>query len=138
MRRLSAFRTQAARARTVLVVHTDADYLSVSERLRCLEQERERVNAEGRSRGGKNEIASRGPKEAVAILVPKWNIETWIHCLLDGVPVDEDLHYPRYRGEEYRAWGPAKRFAEAVLRDSTPTYAPPSMIAGIAEAKRLL
>jgi hypothetical protein len=39
--------------------------------------------------------ARRSPHERIALLLPRRNIETWIHFLQDGGPVDESTSYPK-------------------------------------------
>ena len=71
-------RSRVARMKTVLIVHTDADSGTVQERYDSLD---ERLEAAGLSR--------RGAREAIAVLIPKRNTETWIH-FFDGLSVDEE------------------------------------------------
>lgn len=127
---LQAFRARAARRKTILVVCTDADKLTVEARRRTLE---DALRAEG--------IAQRDAREPVAILIPRRNIETWIHHLLDGVGVDEEITYPKYEGHESDAWPAADEFARRVMaEEDKPAPArvvPPSMERGITEARRL-
>lgn len=125
---LKSFRSRAARAKTVLVVHTDADRLTVQQR-------HARLDAELSNQG----VPPRGPDEAVAVLVPKWEIETWIHFFLDGPPVDEARNdYSKYQGRESDTWPAAEAFADHVSKGSQPAMAPPSLLAGLKEARRIL
>jgi hypothetical protein len=64
---------RARHARTALIVVIDADNHSVQQRLRQLP-------------------GSRSPEEAIAVLIPKRHIETWILCL-NGENVDEETDY---------------------------------------------
>jgi hypothetical protein len=66
-------RFRARRARTALVVVVDADTHSVTDRLGQLP-------------------GNRSPEEAIAILIPKRHIETWILCL-NGGTVNEESDY---------------------------------------------
>jgi len=80
----------AARSRgglTLLAVGTDADTLSVADRIATLDRE---CQAQG--------IPQRTPQEAVVMVVPKRNIETWF-AYLRGESVNEEDVYPRYSNE---------------------------------------
>jgi hypothetical protein len=124
---LETFRSRAARTRTVLVVHTDADKMTVQERRASLERALEA-----------KAVAPRGSAEAVAVLVPKREIETWIHFFLVGPPVDEvETKYPKYEGHEAEAWPAADAFARHVRGGTQPAGAPPSLLAGLVEARRI-
>jgi hypothetical protein len=65
-------------ASVVLIVITAADNLSIGAREQTLHDEL-----------AKNSQAAIGPAEPVAILVPKWQVETWVKCL-HGETVRED------------------------------------------------
>jgi uncharacterized iron-regulated membrane protein len=115
------------RTKSVLVVHVDADNLTVQERHATLDQElRQRA------------VAARTPDEAVSVLVPKREIETWIHFFLDGPPVNETTDYPKYRGVESDTWPAAEAFATHLRQSSQPAGAPPSLITGLSEGRRIL
>ena len=76
--------------RKVLMVCTDADILSVKER-------KKRLDDECRLNG----IQKRYEDECVVFIMPKRNIETWIHYVLDiSGSVDEDTDYKHFTGEE--------------------------------------
>lgn len=84
---LAEYRIRSARAATGLMVMIDADAHGVEERgneldAACTEQG----------------ISPRRPDEAVAVLVPKRNIETWIH-FLEGHDVDEQREYRKLQRE---------------------------------------
>lgn len=79
-RELRAFRQrQQAKAETLLIVMIDADNGSVEERRRELNERAERAG-----------LKPIGPKESVALLVPKRHIETWIRALLDDTVTEDD------------------------------------------------
>jgi hypothetical protein len=122
---LTRHRSRAARTRTVLAVHVDADRLTVQQRHATLDQELQ-----------KQGVAPRAPGETVAVLVPKREIETWIHFFLDSVPVNEQTSYPKY-DHESDTWPAAEVFAKHVREGTTPAGAPPSLPVGLAEARRL-
>jgi hypothetical protein len=52
----------------------------------------------------------RSPDEAIAVLIPRRNIETWVHAL-QGEKVDEHTRYPRFRGQERECASAAQEFA---------------------------
>lgn len=70
---VEAYRNRHAKAETALVTAIDADVLSVQERFNQLG-------------------VDRTADEAIAILVPKRHIETWVLCL-SGEAVDESTDY---------------------------------------------
>lgn len=76
-----------ARGNTILAVGTDADLMSIGERISSLDKEAE-------SRG----VAKRMDKEPVIMVIPKRNIETWF-AYLRGEEVNETESYRRYRVE---------------------------------------
>lgn len=82
---LAAARAQGGR--TVLAVGTDADTLSVAERIASLEQECRRQG-----------LPQRTAQEPVIMVVPKRNIETWF-AYLRGESVNENDVYRRYPNE---------------------------------------
>ena len=75
-------------ARTALIVVVDGDGEGVQRRRAALAEACQAVNLEDRTAA-----------ESVAILVPTWNIETWL-AYLAGESVDEERrNYPRLRTE---------------------------------------
>lgn len=121
---VNAFRTRPAR--TWLVVAIDADTKGVEYRAQQLAQE---LAARG--------LRARGEGEAIAHLIPKRNIETWILCLT-GEAVDEGTDYSRDGRIEERI--PAA--ALALFDWSRPNAAPGencilSIRAAIPELRRL-
>jgi len=80
---LNIYRKRRQRAASALIAMTDADDHQVQDRV----QDFEKACAA-------RQIPFRTADEAVAIAVPKRNIETWIHCL-KGNPVDEKSKYPK-------------------------------------------
>lgn len=83
----------------VLISMMDADDCTVEHRKR---QHDETLDAAGLDR--------RASEEKIAVLVPRRNIETWIHHLL-GEPVTEDQECRRFRGEERTCAPAAEEFA---------------------------
>lgn len=111
-----------------LVVHLDADPgHTVADRHRQL--------AEALAQAGQ---APREPEERIAHLVPKRNIETWIHFYLDGPPVDEEREFAKYLNNESACWPAAEQFSDEAARQTVPQDAPPSLVQGLAEFRRVL
>jgi hypothetical protein len=83
----------------------DADDASVAARKEELD---DALQAAGQGR--------RQPDERIGVVVPRRNIETWIHSLL-GVQVDETTRYPRFRGDERQCAPAAQAFAQRCPND---------------------
>ena len=81
---------------SVLVVHIDADNLTVADRHRELADELK-----------KNGMEPRGHDEPIALVVPRWQMETWLHHYL-GKPgvVETERDYPKFEGCEAEAAEP--------------------------------
>lgn len=86
-RELGVYRERSHRAATTLIAMIDADTKSVLQRKLELEKECQ-----------DKQIEFRKPGEAVAILVPKRNIETWIHYF-NGESVNEVEAFSRLKNE---------------------------------------
>ncbi len=84
---LAEYRVRSTRAATGLMVMIDADAHRVEER-------KTELDAACEVRG----VSPRRSEESVALLVPRRNIETWIH-FLDGEAVDEEREYPKLQRE---------------------------------------
>lgn len=123
---LEAYRRRASRRRAALVVHVDADLLTVEARWEAL--------VDTLRAGG---VPPPAANEAVAVLIPRREIETWIHFFLDGPPIDEAVSYPKYKGRESETWPAAEAFARHARDATTPTDAPPSLLHGLAKARQL-
>jgi hypothetical protein len=80
---LKSYRQRNPKAASALIVMIDADAREVRDRINEFEVE-----------CTSNGVPFRTQDEAVAIAVPKRNIETWIHCL-NGQEVDEEKTYPK-------------------------------------------
>jgi hypothetical protein len=80
-KQLQACRQRNKKAKTLLVVIVDADQFSVEERRRHLCDRLKRDGSEALTRD-----------EPAALLIPKRNIETWVHALL-GTHVSEEMDY---------------------------------------------
>ncbi|MCY1031318.1 hypothetical protein OV207_07615 [Corallococcus sp. BB11-1] len=121
-------RTLTARFLTSLIIHLDADPAnSVQDRRQQLD--------DGLRAQAQEPI---GLDERIARLIPKRNIETWIHFYLDGPPVDEVQAYPRYSGNESACWPAAEMFADDAARNTPVPQAPPSLSEGLAEFRKVL
>lgn len=84
-RELTAYRSQSRRRATCLIVCTDADSLSVEERMKSFTKTCMDAGVPFRRTG-----------EHVCFLVPKRNIETWL-AYLRGERIDEQTAYSKYR-----------------------------------------
>lgn len=84
---LKALRQRSARAGSALLVMIDADTKSVEETAKWLDVI---CSEQG--------VAVRNQNDKAAVLIPKRNIETWIH-FLNGKTVDETTAYGKLRYE---------------------------------------
>lgn len=118
-------RRRAGAQNCQLVTIIDADVLPVRQRFEQLDQSLQASNGSTRSQD-----------ERICILVPKRNIETWVHCLVSG-PVDEETDYkrPAKSAEEYKE--AARRLADTHLLAAAPAGFPPSLQIGWGELKRI-
>jgi hypothetical protein len=130
-----AFRTRVARAGTGLVVHVDADPLeTVADRH---DQLAAKLDEAGQPR--------RRPGEAIAELIPKRNIETWIYALDPDLaaelrqPLDEENECPKLRRNESACSRAAAAFAIHSRNGSMPPIVEsiPSLADGLGEFRRL-
>jgi hypothetical protein len=81
-------------------------------------------------------LPKRSPDERIALVVPKRNIETWIHHLLGEKGVNETDAYPRFAGEERKCAPAAEAFAQRCPNDMRPDDLP-SLQDGCAELQRI-
>ena len=130
-----AVRDQNRRGPVSLVVHIDADpKLTVAERHAELAEQLRAAHEKPRQ-----------PAEPIAELVPKRNIETWIHALDETLsagldrPLDEERAYPKL---DYPSDGAAaaESFARHARKNTAPEVARtiPSLADGLAELRRAL
>ena len=84
-----------------------------------------------------DEQENRGSNEAIAIFVPKRNIETWIHYL-QGKTVNEEDAYARFKNNEAVCKKPVEDLADRCYSQSLPEDAPRSLQAACGELQRLL
>lgn len=87
LKELNAYRQRRNRVASALIAMIDADNRNVQDRINGLQRACEA-----------QEIPFRTSDEAVAIGVPKKNIETWIHYL-NGHEVNETDSYPKLEME---------------------------------------
>ena len=115
----------AAKSRWLLVV-TDADTRTVQRRL-------EELDEELAARLGTSE--RREPDDAVAALVPRRNIETWVYHLTRGYPeVSETIDYKRRVSiDDVKAAGGELAAADPTCRPTCPA----SLCTGYAELQRI-
>jgi hypothetical protein len=117
---LKAYRQRRQRAASAMVVMIDADMRSIQDRINELDAECTTAS-----------IPFRADDEAVAIAVPRRNIETWINYLNEQ-PVDELSEYPRLgRASDC---GPAvARLVRLCRSTGLKTDAPPALAAACRE-----
>lgn len=84
-----------------------------------------------------DEQKNREPNEAIAIFVPKRNIETWIHYL-QGETVNEEDAYSRFKKNEAACKKPVENLADRCYSQSLPEDAARSLQAACGELQRLL
>jgi hypothetical protein len=101
---VKAFRNRQAKAKTKLLVMIDADTRTVQQRLGSLDQALRQAKVDPVD----------DPREAIARLIPKRNIETWILCE-NGVTVEEVTDYKYDRQD----WDQLIRVGADVLYDWT-------------------
>jgi hypothetical protein len=129
---LAKVRVQHAKRDAGLVVHIDVDNATANGRT-----VRDRFNELDKACVDAN-VAVRAATEPVAILVPRREVETWIQLLVAGPPVDEHSAYQKLTGREADCEPAAKAFAAHARANTAPTQAPPSLVVGLAELRRVL
>ena len=109
----------------MLIVLIDADKKTVEERLQQLNDALIQ-----------NSQPIRQPNEAIAVFVPKRNIETWIYYLQSG-NVDEETAYTKFQKQS-----DCKPYVEQLVNDcyqgNLDDNAPPSLNAACGELQRIL
>ncbi|MBA3547505.1 MAG: hypothetical protein H0T76_13540 [Nannocystis sp.] len=110
-----------------LVVHIDADNHSVDERHTELAKV---LAAAGQ--------APRANEEAIAIVVPRWETETWLHHFLGRNSVLESHRgYPKFAQQHDAATPTAKALLDCVRNITSPPANLPSFATAVAELARL-
>ena len=123
---VKAYRQNRNRMVIGLVVLIDADTGTLEARLNELA-----------SALDKDEQEKRGSNEAIAIFVPKRNIETWIHYL-QGETVNEEDAYAKFENNEAVCKTAVEDLAARCYSQSLPEEAPRSLQAACGELQRLL
>lgn len=110
-----------------LVAITDADTLSVEERIRRLDDALHEAGCLRRRDG-----------ERIALVVPRRNIESWIHFFESSGTVDETADFkPKYRNDAKGCRDAADAAVELCRRSDDESTAPPSLITACSELRRI-
>ncbi|HEX2571558.1 MAG TPA: hypothetical protein VH877_18500 [Polyangia bacterium] len=121
------YRRRANAQRVALVIVIDADRETVRHRQRQLDEAL-----------SENQSPPRADPERIAILVPKRNIETWLHTL-PGTPADEETDYkPLFVGKTAAACAAAAPHFQEFLQRTPSDTDLPSLAASRSEAARLV
>jgi|ERR671932_684098 hypothetical protein len=123
---VKAYRGNKGRVAIGLVVLMDADTGTLEARLNQLA-----------SALDEHEEEKRQSNEAIAIFVPKRNIETWIHYL-QGETVNEEAVYAKFKNNEAVCKTAVEDLADRCYSQSLPEDAPRSLQAACGELQRLL
>lgn len=112
----------------VLVVHMDADNLTVRDRHREL--------ADALAHAG---LPPRGVEEPIALVVPKWATETWLHHFLGAPGVAESARVTsKFPDKEASAAEPTAEALLACVQGGVPSPANlPSFATAVSELQRL-
>ena len=123
---VKAYRQNRYRVSIGLAVLNDADNSTLQDRLnQLIDALRE------------NSQENRQSDEAIAILVPKRNIETWIHYL-QGETVNEVEEYSKFEKNEASCQSSVENLADRCRSQNLPEDAPPSLQTACGELQRLL
>lgn len=123
---VKAYRQKKNRVSIGLVVLIDADTGTLEARLNQLASVLD-----------ENDLENRRSNEAIAIFVPKRNIETWIHYL-QGETVNEETVYAKFENNEAVCKTAVEDLADRCYCQSLPEDAPRSLQAACEELQRLL
>lgn len=121
---LKALRLRSAKAETALLVMIDADTGTVAKMAK-------RLDSVCTEQG----VAIRKPGERAAMLIPRRNIETWIH-FLDGAAVEEGIAYRKLPSESGCKPG-VERLFEICSQGACPADFPDSLKAACLEYERV-
>lgn len=111
-------------ASSALIVATDVDSLLVAQRQAQLDAT---LTEDGQ--------ASRGPTERICLLIPRRNIETWVHLLLDHlhpIPANETDDF-----KEFNTLDDCREAARRLAKGSSGAAGLPSLSLGVQELARL-
>lgn len=111
----------------VLLVHIDADNSTVADRHRELADE---LKKEG--------MEQRGQNEPIALVVPRWEMETWLHHYMGRPGVVETERYPKFKDCEATSARPTVAALVALVdgRAAAPENLP-SIAVAMEELRRL-
>jgi hypothetical protein len=123
---VKAYRQNKNRVSIGLVVLIDADKCTLQDRLNQLASALDEDAQEKRQ-----------SDEAIALFVPKRNIETWIHYL-QGESVNEEDAYAKFDKNEAVCKTFVEELADRCYPQSLPENAPESLQAACGELRRLL
>ena len=123
---VKAYRQNRNRVSIGLVVLIDADRGTLQEHLDQLAQALSEDTQQNRQ-----------PDEAIAVFIPKRNIETWIHYL-QGETVDEETEYSKFEKNEAACKPDVENLAEQCRSQNLPENAPESLQVACGELQRLL
>ena len=127
LKEVKAYRCKRHRLSIGLIALIDADpAYSVEERIRQFDTVLENSDQKKRQ-----------DDESIAIIVPKRNIETWIHYL-QGKAVNEDDEYAKFDKREAMCKDSVKKLAQQICPIGLPENAPQSMQQACDELRRVL
>lgn len=129
---VGSVRTESAYRRRCLVAAIDADRQTVDQRHRQLDEALASCQDLR-----EDQRQPRGPREPIAVFVPKRHIETWIDYLLEGGPVSEDEQSQRHGKVEPRQCRDAADHFLELARQDTPADCPSSLTRGLRELPRI-
>lgn len=119
-------------SKTLLVVVADAD--------KDKDVNQQGLEVDNRRREFGNEIAFT-PADPLVLLIPRRNIETWIHfALLPDEPIDETVDYKVARKLDKADYRTAGRQIHEWAHSQTqqlPANMPPSLVSGLGDWKRI-
>ncbi|MDY6782314.1 MAG: hypothetical protein SW833_07150 [Cyanobacteriota bacterium] len=124
---VKAYRQNKNRVSIGLVVLIDADKETSKQHFKELEDALENDSQQNRQ-----------SDEAIAIFVPKRNIETWIDYLRDYKNVNEEDEYLKFTKNEASCKPDVGKLAERCRSQDLPKNAPPSLKNACEELQRLL
>jgi len=122
---LQAYRSRSRRAKTCLIVASDADVKTVEERIKSLKNECKKAEVDFRKEG-----------EHVAFIIPRRNIETWL-AYLRKETFDEETKYKKYEYESHCQPQINQLDKMCQQQQFTPHPPPPSLESACKEFKRI-
>ncbi|MBK1989713.1 hypothetical protein A0J48_019610 [Sphaerospermopsis aphanizomenoides BCCUSP55] len=119
------YRRQKNKRAGMLIVLIDADKKTIEERLQQLNDTLK-----------ENSQSLRQANEAIAVFIPKRNIETWINYL-QGNNVDEETEYPKLK-KQSECKPNVEQLVNQCYQGTLDNNAPPSLKAACGELQRIL